>query len=71
MKIKVTQTFLEGSDRFEKDDERTVPDKLGAYFVAKGWATDVAGRVATGVSAEQQATLNIDNSNLSSGDSNG
>ncbi len=39
MKITCLTTFLDGSDRFEKDDVRTVDDTRGAYFVAQGWAT--------------------------------
>lgn len=72
MKIKATTLFLDGADRFEAGDERTVPDERGAYFVANGWAEDVAGRVATG-EAEAAATtdLNINNSGLGLGDSNG
>lgn len=70
MKIKATTTFLDGTDRFEKDDERTVSDERGAYFVANGWAEDVAGRVAT-VEAAATTDLNINNSGLGLGDSNG
>lgn len=70
MKIKAITTFLDGTDRFEKDDERTVSDERGAYFVANGWAEDVAGRVATGESVAA-TDLNINNSGLGLGDSNG
>lgn len=70
MKIKATTTFLDGTDRFEKDDERTVSDERGAYFVANGWAEDAAGRVAT-VEAAATTDLNINNSGLGLGDSNG
>ena len=70
MKIKATTTFLDGTDRFEKDDERTVSDERGAYFIANGWAEDVAGRVAT-VEAAATTDLNINNSGLGLGDSNG
>lgn len=70
MKIQVLSTFLDGTDRFEKDDERTVSDERGAYFVANGWAEDVAGRVAT-VEAAATTDLNINNSGLGLGDSNG
>lgn len=70
MKIKATTTFLDGADRFEVGDERTVPDERGAYFVANGWAEDVAGRVAT-VEAAATTDLNINNSGLGLGDSNG
>ena len=70
MKIKVTTAFLDDVDRFEKDDERTVSDERGAYFIANGWAEDVAGRVAT-VEAAATTDLNINNSGLGLGDSNG
>jgi len=39
MKITCLTTFVDGSDRFEKDDVRTVDDTRGAYFVAQGWAS--------------------------------
>ena len=71
MKIKATTTFLDGTDRFEKDDERTVSDERGAYFVANGLAEDVAGRVATVEAAAATTDLNIKNSGLGLGDSNG
>ena len=38
MRIECITTFLHGADRFEAGDMRTVPDDLGAYFVAQGWA---------------------------------
>jgi hypothetical protein len=38
MRIECTTTFLHGADRFEAGDVRTVPDDMGAYFVAQGWA---------------------------------
>jgi hypothetical protein len=40
MKIKVLTTFLDGSDRFEKDDVRTVNDADAERFIANGWASD-------------------------------
>ena len=61
MKIKAITTFLDGTDRFEKDDERTVSDERGAYFVANGWAEDVAGRVATVEATTKETTLDIHN----------
>lgn len=39
MKIHCTATFLDGRDRFEMGDVRTVDTDRGAYFVANGWAT--------------------------------
>ncbi len=38
MKIICTTTFLDGPDRFEAGDTRTVSDERGAYFVKNGWA---------------------------------
>lgn len=43
MRIKVLTTFLDGKDRFEKDDERTVENERGARFVAAGWAKSLSG----------------------------
>lgn len=45
MKITCLTTFIDGRDRFEKDDVRTVDDERGAYFVANGWATSGAAPV--------------------------
>jgi|CXWJ01.1.fsa_nt_gi uncharacterized protein YPO0396 len=61
MKIQVLSTFLDGTDRFEKDDCRTVDDDRGSRFVANGWANDVDGRVATGSEQTAETTLDIKN----------
>lgn len=61
MKIEVTTTFLDGADRFEAGDQRTVPDERGAVFVKNGWAKDLAGNVASG-QADGAVDLNIHNS---------
>ena len=61
MKIQILNTFLDGRDRFEKDDIRTVPDDDGARFVAAGWAKDMAGQIATGEPVTGEASLDIHN----------
>lgn len=61
MKIKCITTFLDGTERFEQDDVRTVSDERGAAFVAVGWAEDAAGRVATANPATGSTNLAIDN----------
>lgn len=61
MKINALTTFLDGRDRYEKDDERTVSDEDGARFVAAGWAEDLSGTVATGVAAVGATNLQVDN----------
>jgi hypothetical protein len=61
MKIECTTTFLDGADRFEAGDIRTVDDERGARLVANGWATDIAGRVAIGTTADRTADLSIQN----------
>lgn len=61
MKIQCTTTFLEGTERFEAGDIRTVPDDVGARLVANGWAVDVSGEVAAGGAAVGEATLDIQN----------
>ena len=71
MKIECLTTFLDGTDTFEADDERTVSDDRGARFVANGWAKDVAGRVATGSAVTVDSKLAINNSVIGLGDSNG
>lgn len=66
MRIECTTTFLHGAERFESGDTRTVPDDLGAYFVAQGWAK---GEGAVAVPAE--VSLDVQNSTIGVGDSNG
>ena len=46
MKIKALTTFLDGEDRFEQDDIRTIADELAIYFVSQGWAKDETGQLA-------------------------
>lgn len=71
MKIECLTTFLDGKDRFESGDVRTVEDVKGAQFVANGWAKDIAGRVATGGGSTVETTLAVKNSVIGLGDSNG
>ncbi len=61
MKIQCLTTFLEGADRFEEGDIRTVQDDVGVRLVANGWAKDVTGEVATGAAAVGESTLDIQN----------
>ncbi len=69
MKIKALTTFLDGADRFEKDDIRTVSDDRGNYFVSQGWALSDTGEVNQPFVGE--AKLDVKNSKLGSGDTNG
>ena len=71
MKIECLTTFLDGKDRYESGDVRTVDDEKGAQFVANGWAKDVTGRVVTGDAVTVGADLAINNSVIGLGDSNG
>ncbi len=64
MKIEALSTFLDGRDRFEAGDIRTVPDADGARFCAAGWAKDISGTTATGDSASGSTDLAVDNSTL-------
>lgn len=41
MKIEIMTTFLDGRDRFESGDVRTVSDEDGERFVAAGWAAPI------------------------------
>ncbi len=62
MKIKALTTFLDGRDRFEKGDIRTVDDEAGARFVANGWVANMGCN---------STDLDIQNGQLGMGDSNG
>lgn len=44
MRIHCLTPFLDGADRFEKDDQRTVDDERGARFIANGWAVAEGGK---------------------------
>lgn len=47
---------------FTKDEQRTVPDEIGAYFCKHGWAEDVSGSVETGVrDTNSNVGLDVDN----------
>ena len=70
MKIEALTTFLDGTDRFEQGDARTVEDVRGAYFVTNGWAKDISGEIATGEAAGN-VDLVIEPAAHVSGDSNG
>ena len=70
MKIECLTIFLDGTDRFETGDVRTVADERGARLVANGWAKDTEGRVATG-EATASVDLTINSSTIGTGDSNG
>jgi hypothetical protein len=65
MRIKCLTTFLDGAERYEADDIRSVPDDRGAYFVANGWAEDLSGDTTTG-----DTTLAVDSTTVTTGDSN-
>ena len=65
------KVFLNGADRFEEGDIRTVPDVDGLRFVAAGWAEDIAGRVAGSKASAETVDLSIDKITLGVGDSNG
>jgi len=70
MKIEATTTFLDGTDRFEAGDVRTVDDERGARLVANGWAQEV-GADAVPVAPTSEVTLDIHNGVIGLGDSNG
>lgn len=69
MKIECLTSFLHGTDRFELGDSRTVSAEDGAYFIANGWAKEL-GTDAVPM-AQGDTTLDIQNSSLSAGVTNG
>lgn len=58
MKIICDTTFLDGKDRFENGDQRTVDDVRGAYFIANGWAHQVGSEPAP-ATPSGDVTLNV------------
>lgn len=71
MKIECLTTFLDGTDRFESGDVRTIDDPRAVRFIANGWASDPTGTVTSDNAAQLMTDLAIDNSTLNAGDSNG
>lgn len=73
MKIKCLSTFLDGADRFEQDDTRTVADERGAYFIEQGWAEDINpdAPAAAPMASPGSVGLIIDSSTVGLGDTNG
>lgn len=47
MRVNILEKIMHGRDVFEAGETRVVPDDVGAYFCANGWAEDVDGKVAT------------------------
>lgn len=65
MRIQCLTTFLDGPDRFERGDLRTVADERGAFFVAQGWAAP-EGRVTAAASTEHgNVVLDIQDATMS------
>lgn len=56
MKIKTTQTFLDGRDRYENDTEYDVPTHKGYYFCQLGWAKSLDNDIET---EEQPGEVNL------------
>ena len=69
MKIICDTTFLDGADRFEAGDTRTVADTRGAYFVANGWAHEAGADPVALASAD--VTLTVQNATLGQEVTNG
>jgi hypothetical protein len=43
MRIECLTTFLDGRDRFEAGDLRTIDDERAAVFIGHGWAKSLDG----------------------------
>lgn len=69
MQIQCLTTFLDGRDRFEQGDVRTVSDEQAARFVAAGWASTLDGKA--GAAATGATDLVIHNARQGTKDSNG
>lgn len=60
MRITPLQTFLDGRDRYEAGDSRTVSDADGERFIKNGWAVPTGGAVEH-VDAPAEVTLEVQN----------
>lgn len=69
MRIVCLTTFLDGRDRYEEGDVRTVSDVDGQRFVDQGWAS-ADGVTATPVGAPS-TDLDVQNAKLGVADSKG
>jgi hypothetical protein len=69
MRIECKTPFLDGVDRFEAGDIRTVDDARGHRFLAHGWAAEV-GKPAAPASTEP-LTLDIHKAANGTKDNNG
>lgn len=69
MRIECKTTFLDGKDRFEAGDVRSVEDERGRAFISAGWAAEL-GTEPQSV-ANGPADLVIHASVMGTGDSNG
>jgi hypothetical protein len=70
MRIHCLSTFLDGTDRFEKDDIRTVDDSRARGFIANGWAVAAGGSASPPVQTGD-TFLSIHDSSTDLKDSNG
>lgn len=69
MKIECKTTFLDGRDRYEAGDARTVDDAKAAHFIKQGWAAPVGEGAQP--SPVGPTSLEVQNSVIGLGDSNG
>lgn len=69
MRIECKATFLDGADRFEAGDIRTVDDARAQRFLAHGWASEV-GQPAAPQSTEP-VNLDIENARMGHGAKHG
>ena len=69
MRIECLTTFLDGRDRFEAGDVRTVDDERAAVFIGHGWAKPEGGSAPAGATGE--TVLDIHDSTLTSEAVNG
>ena len=69
MRIECKTTFLDGAERFEAGDIRTVDDGRGQRFLAHGWASEIGQPAAP--QGTDPVSLDINNAHVGVGDSNG
>jgi len=60
MKIVCDTAFKHGRETFEKDDQRTIADELGAYFIQNGWAHKF-GDQPSEIAPASDVTLDVNN----------
>lgn len=71
MRIHCLTTFMDGADRFERDEVRHIDDARAARFIQHGWARQDDAAPAPAAASTATSMLDVQSATLVTGDSNG